>query len=169
MTKEDKKEVNSDDKKVEVAATTLGALMDKLDALAEANKQANERVATLEAMAGENALKSFHEGRRDHTIKRAHLKVVDGQSVVSWGNLLVNRVYKLPNGTWKEDQQMKIQLLDGTEKEMDYAEWVRVQDIKFYTIKRMSTVPGQPNAPRLFSLANESGEVIDVLETFVNP
>ena len=116
---------------VEVDVGVLQGIMDQL-------KASTDRIKTLEGITGKNAIQSWLEGHKDNTVKRAHLKIVDGSPVVSWSKLLKNSVIKMQNGVYAEELLMHIRLANGETKEMRCIDFIHEQGIKLYNIVKIS-------------------------------
>lgn len=126
-----------------------------------------ERMKVLEGLAGENAIKSWLEGHKDSTVKRAHLKLINGKPVVSWSKLLKNSVRQVDKGIFVEEQLMHVTFLDGTSTEINYVDFIRSHDVKVYNITAIRT--DAVTGTMYFTLTDETGTQIEVGRDFVNP
>jgi hypothetical protein len=147
-------------KEVVVDKGVLKGIMDEL-------KTSRERLKVLEGLTGENTIKSWIEGHKDTTVKRVHLKVVEGQPVVSWSKLLKNSVREIGKGIWVEDLLMHIRLADGTTREIKHIEFTRNQDIKMFKI--VGTMIDPVTYKATLTLEDELGLKLEVHQDFINP
>lgn len=77
------------------------------------------RISRVEASSDKARLSTFdakHKGEMGKTVK---LRLMNGKVVLFWDKMLENIVEKKPNGTWYEDQRIKLHYEDETTEEID--------------------------------------------------
>lgn len=166
--KEEKKPETTEPEKngfVQIDPAVLQGILDN-------NKKLMERLAVVESesnmlksIAGKAALKDFQDGARDFTIKRAHLKVIEGKVVVGW-HKGVQDVFKNEAGHWVENCTIVVHFEDGEEATLRYIDFLHEQGMKHFAIraKTEDAIDGT-----LYTLESDEGKTLVVKEAFLNP
>lgn len=143
---------------VQVDPNLLKNLMDRLDKVESENSM-------LKSIAGKAAIKDFEAQSKDHSVKRAHLKVIGGKVVVGWKKG-VQDVFKNDAGMWVENVTIVVKFEDGEEATLRYIDFVHEQGMKRYVIrgKNEDYIDGTS-----YTLEDEEGKTLVVKEVFLNP
>jgi hypothetical protein len=158
-------ELKTEETEKKKAKPDVSALLERLEKLEHDN-------TILKSIAGKNAIASWEERLADKTVKKMSLKVVDGKVVKSWENI-IQKVYRNDNGIYQEEWTIRLTFEDGTTKDMQYDEFIKLRERKDYLVRGSRGVTetdrgGNPVVVFYFTLEDENGQTFEVRENYVN-
>lgn len=93
------------------------------------NKEMKTELQMFKDMAGKNEISSYLAGKKDFTKKVVHFKIWNGKPVIAWSNLSYKSFNPRAMDALGENIKTTLTLLDGTQEEVNYIEFVRVNDL----------------------------------------
>lgn len=104
----------------------MEAELQKKDAtLAEQAK----KIEMFESMAGKNAIQSWHEARKDHSLKFVHFKVWNGKPIIGWGPLDYSQFVRRAPDAQGENILKEVHYKDGSIEKINLSIFNNIKEL----------------------------------------
>lgn len=123
----------TDENKTQVPKPAEGSVPEQVPAWAKSLVDQVQKLATenemLKELAGNNAIKSLIESKRDFSVKKAKFKIINDKVVVGWEKLDDTEFVFDPKNRGKEKLTMTVHYRNSQEKDkVDYLYFIRCND-----------------------------------------
>ena len=93
------------------------------------NKEMKAELTMFKDMAGKNEIASYLNAKKDFTKKTVHFKLWNGKPVIAWSSLDYKSFNPRAMDALGENIKSTLTLLDGTQEEVNYIQFIRVNDL----------------------------------------
>lgn len=129
------------------------------------------RLERLESAANKAGLNRFDEAHREAMGTNVGVKVYEGKRIMSYV-MTTNTCEKMPNGSWKEDQNIELSYADGTKEVVPYTVWSKNFKLEQGTVvskkQLMQAVDRALYGDALYTIDMPNGDQLEIGIKYLN-